>query len=118
MCNALLPALEASNRIPSERGGDASFKVLLAEDSELFSPVYVYLPLLITLRHADIVNQKVALKFLESAGHQTEVVENGALALEAVKKNFYDVSCLPAPSEISNEELTCPNSFVRSFSWI
>jgi len=39
----------------------------------------------------DIVNQKVALKFLESAGHQTEVVENGALALEAVKKNFYDV---------------------------
>ncbi|GAA6047457.1 hypothetical protein NBRC10513_003991 [Rhodotorula toruloides] len=71
MCNALLPALEASNRIPSERGGDASFKVLLAEDN--------------------IVNQKVALKFLESAGHQTEVVENGALALEAVKKNFYDV---------------------------
>ncbi|GAA5865813.1 hypothetical protein JCM1840_006258 [Sporobolomyces johnsonii] len=71
MCNALLPALEASNRIPSERGGDASFKVLLAEDN--------------------IVNQKVALKFLESAGHQTEVVENGALALEAVKKNFYDI---------------------------
>lgn len=33
MCNALLPALEASNRIPSERDGDASFKVLLAEDS-------------------------------------------------------------------------------------
>jgi osomolarity two-component system sensor histidine kinase NIK1 len=42
--------------------------------------------------YSDIVNQKVALKFLESAGHQTEVVENGALALEAVKKNFYDVS--------------------------
>lgn len=33
MCNALLPALESSNRITSERGGDASFKVLLAEDS-------------------------------------------------------------------------------------
>jgi CheY-like chemotaxis protein len=31
------------------------------------------------------------MKFLESAGHQTEIVENGALALEAVKKNFYDV---------------------------
>lgn len=71
MCNALLPALESSNRITSERGGDASFKVLLAEDN--------------------VVNQKVALKFLESAGHQTEVVENGALALEAVKKNFYDI---------------------------
>jgi osomolarity two-component system sensor histidine kinase NIK1 len=40
------------------------------------------------------------MKFLESAGHQTEIVENGALALEAVKKNFYDVSLaptLPAP---------------------
>lgn len=72
MCNALLPALEASNRIPSERGSDA-FKVLLAEDN--------------------VVNQKVAMKFLESAGHQTEIVENGVLALEAVKKNFYDVSC-------------------------
>ncbi|KAM0791386.1 hypothetical protein ACM66B_005851 [Microbotryomycetes sp. NB124-2] len=70
MCNALLPALEASNRMPSERGSDA-FKVLLAEDN--------------------IVNQKVAMKFLESAGHQTEIVENGVLALEAVKKNFYDI---------------------------
>ncbi|BGP70820.1 histidine kinase osmosensor [Rhodotorula toruloides] len=67
MCNVLLPVLKASNRIPSERGGDASFKVILAEDSA------------------------GAPKFLESAGHQTEVVENGALAFEAVKKNFYDV---------------------------
>lgn len=33
MCNALLPALEASNRIPSERGGETTFKLLLAEDS-------------------------------------------------------------------------------------
>jgi osomolarity two-component system sensor histidine kinase NIK1 len=33
MCNVLLPVLKASNRIPSERGGDASFKVILAEDS-------------------------------------------------------------------------------------
>lgn len=40
---------------------------------------------------ADIVNQKVAMKFLESAGHQTEIVENGVLALESVKKNFYDI---------------------------
>lgn len=33
MCNALLPALESSNRLTADRGGDASFKVLLAEDS-------------------------------------------------------------------------------------
>ena len=36
MCNALLPALEASNRIPSQGSGDLSFKVLLAEDSASF----------------------------------------------------------------------------------
>lgn len=89
MCNALLPALEASNRIPSERDGDASFKVLLAEDSE--SPVVRVRSRADSCLSADIVNQKVAMKFLESAGHQTEIVENGALALEAVKKNFYDI---------------------------
>ena len=92
MCNALLPALEASNRIPSERGSDA-FKVLLAEDN--------------------IVNQKVAMKFLESAGHQTEIVENGVLALEAVKKNFYDVSCRLGQMRAS---LTFASS-LRSCSW-
>jgi osomolarity two-component system sensor histidine kinase NIK1 len=43
MCNALLPALEASNRIPSERGGDASFKVLLAEDSAFFLSSFGFL---------------------------------------------------------------------------
>jgi osomolarity two-component system sensor histidine kinase NIK1 len=31
------------------------------------------------------------MKFLESAGHQTDIVENGVLALESVKKNFYDI---------------------------
>ena len=71
MCNALLPALEASLRVASEPGEPHGYRVLLAEDN--------------------VVNQKVALKFLESAGHVTEIVENGALALEAVKKNCYDV---------------------------
>lgn len=105
MCNALLPALESSNRLTSERGGDASFKILLAEDSASSqgnlarapssNETKSRIPLLCT--PADVVNQKVALKFLESAGHQTEVVENGALALEAVKKNFYDVGACPSP---------------------
>lgn len=42
------------------------------------------------------------MKFLESAGHQTEIVENGALALEAVKKNFYDVSSYPHSSRVES----------------
>lgn len=41
---------------------------------------------------ADVVNQKVALKFLEGNGHKIDVVENGALAVEAFKKKCYDVS--------------------------
>lgn len=39
----------------------------------------------------DVVNQKVALKFLESCGHHVELVENGALAIEAYKSKSYDV---------------------------
>ena len=35
------------------------------------------------------MNQKVALKFLESAGHRVSIVENGALAVEAIKKHDY-----------------------------
>lgn len=86
MCNALLPALEASNRIPSEGGGETTFKLLLAEDSLSISlsPCVGADALFI-----DVVNQKVAMKFL--SGHQTDIVENGALAVEAVKRNFYDV---------------------------
>lgn len=68
------------------------------------SPHSRFRTFLTSLAHAststDIVNQKVALKFLESAGHQTEVVENGALALEAVKKNFYDVCLLFLPDPV------------------
>lgn len=41
------------------------------------------------------------MKFLESAGHQTEIVENGALALEAVKKNFYDVRPFPVAAPLT-----------------
>ena len=69
--NAVTPALETSNRNPADLDGENTFKILLAEDN--------------------VVNQKVALKFLESAGHRVSVVENGALAVEAVKKHDYDL---------------------------
>lgn len=46
------------------------------------------------------------MKFLESAGHQTEIVENGALALEAVKKNFYDVRRNSVTCIVSRPSLT------------
>jgi osomolarity two-component system sensor histidine kinase NIK1 len=69
--NAITPALETSNRNPADLNGEKSYKILLAEDN--------------------VVNQKVALKFLESANHRVSVVENGALAVEAIKKNDYDL---------------------------
>ncbi|KAH8922829.1 hypothetical protein BT69DRAFT_1312550 [Atractiella rhizophila] len=69
--NGILPALEANKGNGKEVEGNQSYKVLLAEDN--------------------VVNQRVAVKFLESAGHRPEIVENGALAVEAIKKVFYDV---------------------------
>ncbi|KAH8919717.1 hypothetical protein BT69DRAFT_1313223 [Atractiella rhizophila] len=70
--NAILPALEANNGNGREVEGNLSYKVLLADDD-------------------NVVNQRVAVKFLESAGHRPEIVENGVLAVEAIKKEFYDV---------------------------
>jgi PAS domain S-box-containing protein len=38
-----------------------------------------------------VVNQKVALKFLEGFGHQAEIAENGKEAVEAVQNKDYDL---------------------------
>lgn len=54
----------------SERQGQR-LRVLLAEDNR--------------------INQKFAVAVLEKAGHRVEVVENGAQAVEAVRKGSYDV---------------------------
>lgn len=104
VANALTSALETSNRSVGESGGDVKFKILLAEDSQ--SPTYnENLQLTLTcLRFSDVVNQKVALRFLESTGHKVDVVENGALAIEAYKTRHYDVILMDVVS-------TCSSSF-------
>ena len=103
LANAITPALETSNRNPADLDGENTYKILLAEDSEFRMPFDLAgLPWRTSqleegadterrIGITDIVNQKVALKFLESAGHRVSVVENGALAVEAIKKHDYDV---------------------------
>lgn len=87
--NALTSALESSNRTVGQAYGDVHYKILLAEDS-----TFIFLSSLELVSDqflADVVNQKVAIRFLESAGHKVDVVENGALAIEAYKTRHYDV---------------------------
>jgi len=52
--------------------GPSLLRILLAEDNP--------------------VNQKVALRLLETLGHRADVVENGEQALEAIERKRYDVA--------------------------
>lgn len=68
-----LQQLSTGIRLLSKRNG-GTYKVLLAEDSK--------------------VNQMVVEALLQNSGIEVEVVENGEQALEALKKNTYDLLLL------------------------
>lgn len=60
------------------------------------------------------------MKFLESGGHSTDIVENGALAVEAVKNNYYDVHCICTPSRLigrtyCSSSIACIDGFIYAF---
>jgi signal transduction histidine kinase/DNA-binding response OmpR family regulator/HPt (histidine-containing phosphotransfer) domain-containing protein len=67
-----------SARPLSTQRGDSSrpLRVLLAEDNK--------------------INQKYAVALLQKAGHAVEVVENGLQAVDAVRRNSYDVVLMDA----------------------
>jgi osomolarity two-component system sensor histidine kinase NIK1 len=65
LCNAIIPALESHQLQPGDCGKDAVLNILLAEDN--------------------YVNQKLAVKLLEVAGHKIEVADNGEIAVNKYK---------------------------------
>jgi PAS domain S-box-containing protein len=74
----LLTALDAARRLPrgiaeapTDRGGHRSLRVLLAEDN--------------------VINQKLAVRLLEKAGHTARVVSNGREALAALECESFDL---------------------------
>lgn len=66
LSNAIVPALESHQVQPGDSVKDTVLAILLAEDN--------------------VVNQKLAVKLLEVAGHKIEVADNGEIAIEKYKR--------------------------------
>lgn len=66
LSNAIVPALESHQIQPGASVKDTVLSILLAEDN--------------------LVNQKLAVKLLEVAGHKIEVADNGEIAFEKYQR--------------------------------
>jgi osomolarity two-component system sensor histidine kinase NIK1 len=66
LSNAIVPALESHQVPQGDAVKDTVLSILLAEDN--------------------LVNQKLAVKLLEVAGHKIEVADNGEIAIEKYKR--------------------------------
>lgn len=66
LSNAIVPALESHQVQPGNTVKDTVLNILLAEDN--------------------VVNQKLAVKLLEVAGHKMEVADNGEIAIDKYKR--------------------------------
>jgi len=68
LSSALISALESNAVSPVAAPAGVRFDILLAEDN--------------------VVNQKLAVQILNKYGHQVEIAENGALAVDAFKQRI------------------------------
>jgi osomolarity two-component system, sensor histidine kinase NIK1 len=82
LSSALISALESNAVSPVAAPTGVRFDILLAEDN--------------------VVNQKLAVQILNKYGHQVEIAENGALAVDAFKQRIaeahpFDIILVRAP---------------------
>ena len=71
-------------------------------------------PIRILLAEDNVINQKVVTGILRNHGHQVDVVENGALAVEAVKASAYDLVLMDVHMPIMDGILA--TRMIRSFA--
>jgi CheY-like chemotaxis protein len=64
-------------------------------------------PLSILLAEDNVINQKVALRFLEKTGYRADIASNGLEVLEALKRQHYDVILMDVQMpEMDGEQAT------------
>ncbi len=71
-------------------------------------------PIRVLLAEDNLINQKVVTGILKNHGHQVDVVENGALAVEAVKAVAYDLVLMDVHMPVMDGILA--TRMIRSFT--
>ncbi|MBL8691739.1 MAG: PAS domain S-box protein [Rhodospirillaceae bacterium] len=94
--------------LPLNRGeAPAELKAATADDSRVG-------PIRVLLAEDNLINQKVVTGILKNHGHQVDVVENGALAVEAIKAQAYDLVLMDVHMPVMDGILA--TRMIRSFT--
>ena len=80
LCDALIRGIAGNRKLPPAPGRKTSFTKLQLE-----------FPLRILLAEDNLVNQRVALRFLAAMGYDCEVTNHGREAVEALSRETFDI---------------------------